>query len=100
MKPKRLKELEALASSFTAEEFAELINLRLSDFECYLGLAGMTCVTVKLESANPNGGIIQLNVPAFGPDGWKACLPLPVDGAQVFSYRLPVDTANSSDPPQ
>ena len=67
MKPKRLKELEALASSLTAEEFVALINLRRSDFECFLGLAGKNCMTVKLESANPNGDIIQLNVPACGP---------------------------------
>tara|TARA_R100000808_G_scaffold5686_1_gene17100 strand:- start:4111 stop:4335 length:225 start_codon:yes stop_codon:yes gene_type:complete len=67
MEPKRSKELEALASSLTAEDFAALINLRRSDFECFLGQSGKTCMTVELESANPNGGIIQLNVPAFGP---------------------------------
>ena len=67
MKPERIKELETLASSLTAEEFAALINLRRSDFECFLGLSGKTCMTAELESADPNGGTIQLNVPAFGP---------------------------------
>ena len=61
------EELKELASTLNSEDFARLINLRLSDFECFLGLAGKVCMTVALESALANGPCIQLNVPAFGP---------------------------------
>lgn len=59
--------LKELALTLSSKDFARLINMRLSDFECFLGLAGKACMQVGLESASANGSIIQLNVPAFGP---------------------------------
>ena len=67
MDSSRLKELQDFSKSLTAEELACMISCNVSRVTVYMGLAEKSCMTSTLESATPNGGLVQLNVPAFGP---------------------------------